>query len=91
MGGHNKNSNHNAFKELFPYYDKGEICKQKTNNKVGYIYIYTNNHNVINMVEHLDFEYCDVTMIKGKHDNMKPKTLFFLRGATSLTFYEERS
>ena len=41
------------------------------------------------MVEPLDFEHCDFIIIKGKHDNTKPKTLFFLRGATSLTFDQE--
>ena len=48
VGGHNKNSDHKAFKEPFQHYDKGETSKQKNNNEVNYTY--TNDDNIINMV-----------------------------------------
>lgn len=83
MDGHNKNSDHKALKEPFSPYEKGENSKQKTNSKVNHTYTY--DDDVINMVELVDFEHCDVITIKGKHDNTKPKTPFVLRGATSLT------
>ena len=78
MDGHNKNIDHKAFKEPFPSYDKGESSKSKPNNKVNYTY--SNNDNVINMVEPIDVEYCDFIIIKGRKDNAKLKTPFFLRG-----------
>ena len=48
VGGHNKNSDHQPFKEPFPPYDKGESSKSKNNAKINYTY--TNDDNVINMV-----------------------------------------
>lgn len=53
--------------------------------------MYTNDDNVINMVEHLDPKYYDVITIKGKSDNAKPKTRLFMRGATSLKSDQEQS
>ena len=73
VDGHNKNSDHKAFKEPFLAYEKGENSKPKPNNKFNYAY--SNDKNVINMVEPMDFEYYDVITIKGKQDNTKPKTI----------------
>ena len=64
MDGHKKNTDHKAFKEPFPSYYKGESSKSKLHNKVNYTY--SNDDNVITMVEPLDVEYCDVITIKGK-------------------------
>ncbi len=81
VDGHNKNSDHKVFKEPFPAYEKGETSKPEPYNKVNYMY--SNDENVIHMVEPIDFEYCDIITIKGKQDNDKPKTPFVLRGPTS--------
>lgn len=89
VDGHNKNIDHKDFKEPFPSYEKGEKSKQKPHNKVNYTY--SNDDDVINMVELVDFEYCDVINIKGKQDNTKPKTPFVLRGPTSNTSDNEPS
>ena len=43
---------------------KGESSKSKPNNKVKYTY--SNDDNVINMVDLVDVEYCDIITIKGK-------------------------
>ena len=64
MDGHNKNADHKAFKEPFPTYEKGESSKAQTHHKVSYTY--SNNDNVINMVEPVDVEYYNVITIKGK-------------------------
>ena len=89
MDGHNKNVDHKAFKEPFPTYDKGESSKEKPHNKTNYTY--SNDANVINMVEPVGVEYCDVITIKGKQDNPKPKTPFILRGPSSNKFDHESS
>lgn len=83
VDGHHKKSDHKAFKESFPPYEKGESSKPKPNNKVNYTY--SNDDNVINMVEPVGFEYCDVITIKGKQYNTKSKTPFVLKGPTSNT------
>ena len=83
VDGHHKNSNHKEFKEPFMPYKKGESSKQKPNNKVNYAY--PNDDNVINMVEPVDFEYCDVITNKGKQGNTTPKIPFVLKGPTSNT------
>ena len=64
VDGHNKNADHKAFKEPFPTYDKGESSKSKPYHKVNYTY--SNDDNVINMVEPVGVEYCDVITVKGK-------------------------
>ena len=64
LDGHNKNADHKAFKEPFRTYDKGESSKEKSHKKTNYTY--ANNANVINMVEPMGVEYCDVITIKGK-------------------------
>ena len=64
VDGHNKNSDHKAFKEPFPTYDKGESSKSKPHQKVNYTY--SNDDNVINMVQLLGMQYCDVITVKGK-------------------------
>ena len=89
MDEHNKNIDHKAFKEPLSSYDKGECSKSKSHNKVNYTY--SNDDNVINMVEPIDVEYCDVITIKGKQDNVKLKTPFVLRGPTSNTSDYEAS
>lgn len=61
VDGHHKNLDHKAFKEPFPPYEKGETSKTKPNNKINYAY--PKDDNVINMVEPVDFEYCDVITI----------------------------
>jgi hypothetical protein len=83
VDGHHKNSDHKAFKEPFPPYKKGETSKPKPNNKVNYTY--SNYDNIINMVEPMGFEYCDVITIKGKQDKTKSKTPFVLKVPTSNT------
>jgi hypothetical protein len=54
VDGHHKNSDHKAFKEPFPPYEKGETSKTKPNNKINYAY--PKDDNVINMVEPVDFD-----------------------------------
>ena len=83
VDGHNKNFDHKASKDPFLAYEKGESSKPKPNNKLNYPY--SNDDNVINMVEPMDFEYCDIITIKGKQEKTKPKTLFFLRDPTTNT------
>ena len=39
----------------------------------------------------MDFEYCDIMIIKGKQDNTKPKIKFVLREPTSNTSNNEPS
>lgn len=80
---HHKNSDHKAFKKSFPRYKKRETSKRKPNNKVNYTY--PKDDNVINMVEPMGFEYCDVITIKGKQDNTKSMKPFILKGPTSNT------
>ena len=53
VDGHNKNLNHKDLKEPFLSYEKGENSKHKSHNKINYIY--SNDDDVINMVEPLDF------------------------------------
>ena len=68
--------------------------KEKTLKKISHKkvnYKYSNNDDVINMVEFVDFEYYNVIMIKGKQENTKPKISFILRGATSTTTDKEPS
>ena len=55
VDGRNENINHKAFKEPFSSYEKGESSKWKPNNKVNYTY--SNDENVINMVEPMDVEH----------------------------------
>ena len=81
MDGHNKNADHKAFKEPFLTYDKGECSKAQTHHKINYTY--SNDDNVINMVEPVDVEYCNIITIKGKEDNPKHNIPFFLRGPSS--------
>ena len=83
VDGHHKNSDHKAFKEPFPPYEKGETSKTKPNNKIKYAY--PKDDNVINMVEPMDFEYYDVITIKSKQDNTNSKTPFVLKGPTPNT------
>ena len=64
VDGHNKNSDHKAFKEPFPSYEKEENKKQKTHNKINYTY--SNDDEIVHMVEPVDFEYCDIITIYGK-------------------------
>lgn len=47
---HNNNLDHKAFKEPFQSYEKGEISKEKPNNKVNYTY-YDNDDEIVHMVE----------------------------------------
>ena len=81
VDGHNTNVDHKDFKEPFPIYDKGESSKAQTHHKVNYTY--SNDDNVINMIEPVDVDLCNVVTIKGKQDNSKPKTPFVLRGPSS--------
>lgn len=80
MDGHNKNSNHQAFKDPFPPHEKGESYRSKKSNaKVNFTY--TNNDNIINMIEAIDHEYCNAITIKGKGEITKSKTPFVQRGS----------
>lgn len=90
MSGHNKNSDHQAFKDPFPPHEKGESSKPKNeNNKVNYMY--NTNDNVINMVEPIDVEYYDVITIKGSEDYPRPKIMFVLHGLVSQSSESEQS
>ena len=51
----NMNADHKDFKEPFPTYDKGESSKTQTHHKVNYTY--SNDDNVINMIEPMDVEF----------------------------------
>ena len=67
VGNHNFFLDHQAFKDPFPPHEKGEASKAKNaHTKVNYTYAI--NDNVINMVELVDVEYCDVITIKGMED-----------------------
>ena len=81
VDGHNKNTDQKAFKEPFPTYEKGESSNTQTHHKVNYTY--TENDNIISMVEPVDEECHNVITLKGKEDNHKPKTPFVLRGPSS--------
>lgn len=56
---------------------------EKNQNKINYTCF--NDDDVINMVEPIYFDYCNIITIRGKQDNTKPKTPVVLRGATSTT------
>lgn len=74
VDGHNKNSDHQAFKDPFPPHEKGEYSKTKnTNDKVNYTD--TNVDNGIGMIKPIEVEYCDVITIKGSGDAPKLNTL----------------
>lgn len=75
VDGHNKNFDHQSFKDPFPPHNKGESSRAKdSNTKVNFTY--NANENIINMIGPVDFEYYDVITIKGKGDNVKSKTPF---------------
>ena len=85
VGNHNKNSNHQAFKDPFPPHKKGESSNTKNMHaKVNYTYVV--NDNIIHMVKLVDDEYCNVITIKGKEDAPKCKTPFVLKGPVSSSF-----
>lgn len=48
------NYDHKAFKEPLPKYDKGEASTSKKDEGAKINYTYTNNSNVINMIELMD-------------------------------------
>lgn len=86
---HNKNLDHQAFKDPFPPHEKGESSNAKnTNAKVNYTY--TNDENVIGMIEPVGVEYCDVITIKGSDNAPKPKTPFILRSSVSCSSESEQ-
>lgn len=81
VDGHNKNLDHQAFKDLFPTHNKGESSGAKNSNaKVNFTY--TVDNNVINMIEPVDFVYCNVITIKGKEEKEKSKTPFIFFWST---------
>ena len=85
VGNHNKNLDHQAFKDPFPPHEKGESSNTKNvHSKVNYTYVV--NHNIIHMVEPIDDEYYNVITIKGKEDTPKCKTPFVLKGHVSASF-----
>ena len=81
MGNHNKNSDHQAFKDPFPPHEKGETSNTK-NAHAKVNYTYTINDNIIHMVEPIDDQYCNVITIKGKDDAPKHKTPFCSKRAS---------
>lgn len=63
VDGHNVNTGHKAFKEPFPKYEIEEVSKSKNTSKVNYMF--SNNNNVIHMVEPIEEKYCNMTILKG--------------------------
>lgn len=66
IGNHTTNADHKAFKDPLPIYEQGDSSKSKGGSKVNYTY--TNNDNMINMVESSQPEYCNVIIIKDKQN-----------------------
>ena len=79
VGNHNKNLDHQAFKDPFPPHEKGESSNTKNaHTKVNYTYAI--NENIIHMVKPIDDEYYNVITIKGKEDTPKRKNPFVSKG-----------
>lgn len=66
IGNHTTNVDHKAFKDPLPSYEQGDSSKSKRGAKVNYTY--TNNDNVINMIESSQYAYCNVILIKDKQN-----------------------
>lgn len=76
---HNRNPDHQEFKDSFPPHGKSELSKSKgTNDVVNYTYDISDT--VTNEIEPVDIEYCDMIISLGSEDAPKPKAPFVLRG-----------
>lgn len=56
------NSNKKTFKDPLPTYEQGDSSKSKGGAKINYTY--TNNDNIINMLESSQSKYCNVIIVK---------------------------
>lgn len=64
VGNHTTNADHKAFKEPLPSYEQGGSSKSKGDAKVNYAYM--NDDNVINMIESISPEKCNVIIVKNE-------------------------
>lgn len=96
VGNHAPNVDHKAFKDPLPTYEQGDSSKSKGGARVNYTY--TNNDNVMNMIESSQAKYCNVIIVPDHKNQAQAANAMIhaqrkitLPGANSSTFNQTTS